>query len=575
MSLMSSLYTGTSGIHVAQNAINTTAHNLANVDTKGFSRQQVIVTDGNYVTVGGNRLNSFRVGMGTSIAKVMTYRNEFYDQSYRKNNGRLGYYTAQYESITEVENLLGEMNGVAFQNSLSSLWETMQEVCKNPGDIVARANFINDAASFVLRAENVMNQLTKYQESLNTNIRDQVNQLNEYGRQLAELNKKISSAEAGNVERANDLRDQRDIVLDNLSKIVDVKYREDANGRVSIFVEGVKFVEEGTYNEMGLAPIDGSAVLLNPVWPHLDNIDVFDTSRELVSGDSGTDVGYLKGLILGRGNKQANYTDIPIEPVSGDFANQADYEAAMREYNAAVREYNKTIDVSSIMSMQAQFDQLFHGVVKMINDTLCPKKTITEDGVTYTVLDTEKAPVGMDADKSMGLELFVRKNINNMETKVIGGETYLVYPDEDPNDICTLYTIGQIEVNQELLSNYSKLALSSNNGSNEFDQKTCDALIAKWREPFAVLGPGKLTKFDINSYYTNMVGELANKGNKYVTVAESQQLTVDTIDAQRQSVAGVSSDEELTNLIRFQHAYNASSRYITVVNNMLDTLLNM
>jgi len=576
MSLLSSLYTGTSGIQVSQNAINTTSHNLANVDTKGFSRQQVIITDAKYYKVGSNKLNTFQVGTGTNIAKVMTYRNEFYDQAFRRNNGRLGFYTAQYESVNEVENLLGEMEGVAFQKSISKLWENMQELSKDPGNIVVRSNFINDCVSFVTRAENVTNQLVKYQESLNTNIKDQVAQLNEYGHQIAELNKKITAAEAGGVERANDLRDQRDLVIDNLSKIASVKFKEDSCGRVSVFVEGVKFVEEGSYNEMGLKPLDNSSVLLNPVWPFLGDIDVFKFENQTVSADLGTDVGYLKGLVLGRGYKQANYTDIPVEPLEKDFnGDQAAYETAKAEYDKAAKEYYQTIDMSSIMSMQAQFDQLFHGVVKMINDTICPKKEIIVDGVKYTVLDKEKAPVGMDKDKAAGLELFTRNNVTNCEYKTLDGVEYLVYTDETPDNVCSLYTIGQVSVNQEILSDYSKLPLSSNNRSGEFDQKVCDELLKKWQEPFATLEPGKLTQFNFNSYYTNMVGELGNKGSKYVTVAESQQMTVDTIDAQRQSVSGVSSDEELTNLIRFQHAYNASSRYITVVNDMLETLLNM
>ena len=168
MSLMSSLYTGTSGLRVSQNAINTTAHNLANVDTKGFTRQQVIITDNTYSTIGSNRVSVFQVGTGTDISKVMTYRNIFYDQSFRENNGRLGFYSAQYEAVSEVENLLGETEGVAFQDSVSSLWINLQELSKDPGNIVVRSNFVNSCVSFVERSQNIMDQLSEYQKSLNT-----------------------------------------------------------------------------------------------------------------------------------------------------------------------------------------------------------------------------------------------------------------------------------------------------------------------------------------------------------------------------------------------------------------------
>ena len=576
MSLMSSLYTGTSGLRVSQNAINTTAHNLANVDTKGFTRQQVIITDNTYSTIGSNRVSVFQVGTGTDISKVMTYRNIFYDQSFRENNGRLGFYSAQYEAVSEVENLLGETEGVAFQDSVSSLWINLQELSKDPGNIVVRSNFVNSCVSFVERSQNIMDQLSEYQKSLNTNIIEQVDRINDIGKQITELNVKICSAEAGDVERANDYRDQRDLLLDELSEIVNITYREDHNGTVSVNIEGTNFITGSRYYEMGLAKVDEASPLLKPIWTHLSDKDVFNLDQE-ISTELNTDVGYLKGLIIGRGNKEANYTDIPIKPLRDDFANDADYNTAMADYEVAVKEYNKTIDVSSIMTMQAQFDQLINGIVTMMNDILCPNTTVTDlaTGITYTVLDTDNAPVGMDENSTQGVELFSRNNCSRYVEKEINGQIYKVYQEEDPSDISTLYSINQISVNQEILANYSVLALSSNNGSGEFDLEVCQSLTEQWQKPFATLSPNTLTTFDFNTYYTNMVGELANRGNKYSTLAESQQLTVDTMDNQRQGVTGVSSDEELTNLIRFQHAYSASSRYITTVNDMLETLLNM
>ena len=574
MSLLSNLYTGTSGLRVSQNALNTTAHNLANVDTKGFSRQQVILQDNSYKTLSINPVSINQIGSGVSTAKVMTYRNIFYDQSFRENNGRLGFYTAQYEAVSEVENLLGELEGVAFQDSVSTLWSNLQELSKDPGNIVVRSNFVNSCVSFTERAQNIMDQLSEYQKSLNTNIMEQVNKINDIGKQITELNTKIAKAEAADVERANDYRDQRDLLLDELSKIVNVSYDEDYTGCVTVKIEGATFITGDRYYEMDVAKISETSSLLKPVWTHLDR-DVFNMDQE-ISTELDTDVGYLKGLIIGRGDKEANYSDIPIKPERDEYPSEADYNKALKAYEDKVEKYNKTVDVSSIMTMQAQFDQLVHGIVTMMNDILCPNTTITDvAGNTYTVLDTKNAPVGMDENQTQGVELFARNNTSRYTLKEIDGVSYYVYNEEDPSDISTLYTINQISVNQDILANYSVLPLSSNNGSGEFDLEVCQKLIEKWQEPFATLSPNTLTTFDFNSYYTNMVGELANRGNKYITLAESQQLTVATIDGQRQGVSGVSSDDELSNLIRYQHAYNASSRYITTVNDMLETLLNM
>lgn len=576
MSLMSSLYTGTSGLRIAQNALNTTAHNMANVDTKGYTRQQVIITDNNYQTVGSNNLFYFQIGTGTDIAKVMTYRNIFYDQSYRASNGRLGFYTAQYEAVNEIENLVGETEGVAFQKSVTSLWNGLQELCKDPGNIVVRSTFVNSCGSFLEHAANITEQLCEYQKSLNTNIVNCVSQINKYGEQIAELNAKICTAEAGGVERANDLRDQRDLILDQMSELVQISYKEDMNGAVNVWIEGKQFVVEGDYYKMDTAKVNENSELVKPVWPHLDNKDVFK-EEETISTELGTDIGYLKGLVIGRGTREANYTDIPVEPKRENFASDAEFDAAKEKFDKDLKEYYKSIDSSTIMTMQAQFDKLIHGIVTMINDTLCPNKEITDavTGEKYLVLDTEKAPVGMDADNTQGLEIFSRKNVERYKEMTINGETYYVYQQEKAEEQISLYTIGQLKINQEILSDYSKLPLSANNGSKEFDLETCKQLISKWQENFSNIDPGSLTTFNFNNYYTNLVGAIANRGSLYRTKAENQQLTLNQIEGIRQSVLGVNSDDELTNIIRFQHAYGASSRYITTVNDMLETLLNL
>ena len=575
MSLMSSLYTGTSGLRVSQSAINTTAHNLANVDTRGYSRQQVNIIDGKYQNIGRNNISTFQVGMGTDIQQIYIFRNVFYDKAYRENNGRLGFYTAQNEAVNEIENLFGEMEGVQFQESISGLWKSLQNLSNNPSDIVVRAEFTSSCVSFVERSKKIMNQLSENQKSLNTNITMQVDKVNEYGKKIAELNVKIAQAEAGGTQKANDYRDERDNYLDELSNLVKISYYENKNGQVTVSIEGVNFVLDGSYNAMSTTEVDEVSGMIKPVWKHLGGKDVFQEG-ETVSTENDNNMGYLKGLILGRGSKKADYTMIPKKPVREDFNTDAEFNAANAKYKDDLKEYNNTLGVSTVMRVQAQLDRLVHGIVTTINDVLCPNKTIIDpvSGKEIKVLDVENAPIGMDSEKKAGVELFVRNNMERYTEKVIGGKTYLVYNEEDASNPYSLYTIDQISVNNEILNNNSKLPLSDKNGVGH-DQKVCDALTQKWNEAFEMLTPESLTKFNFNSYYTNMIGELSNVGNQFLKLAQTQQLALNTIDGERMAVSGVSSDEELTNMIRFQHAYNANSRYITTVNDMLETLLNL
>ncbi len=582
MSLMSSLYIGVSGLRTSQNSLNTTAHNLANVGTTGYVRQQVVQSDSNYIKWGVTHLSTLQSGLGVDIETVRQVRDVFLDKAYRQEVGRQGFYEVQYEAVQEVESMYGELEGVAFQDSMSDLWTSLQELSKTPSLIETRSTVVQNAESFLERAEAIQDQLKKYQINLNTQIQDKVDRVNEIADEIYNLNNKISRYESNGLEHANDLRDERNNLLDELGQIISITYKEDSNGVVTVNAEGVPLVTESNTFEMGTAKVSDSSDLLKPVWTDFNNADVFNLENEATSKND-TDVGSLKGLLVCRGDDTANYTDMLL---SQD-------------------EYNSTINTSVIMTVQAQFDQLIHGVVTAINDILCPNKEITvyvydedgnpvlePDGTQKTekinVLDEENAPAGMDDKSTMGEALFERKSMERYETvnvmvKVVDPITGVVtsepktvkkYNEEDPNNNYSLYTLGELEINKDIKSNYSLIPISSNAGTGDVDQKVAEALVSKWKDPFATISPNTLTKNNFSGYYTSFIGELATRGEELNSISTNQATLANNINDQRQQVAGVSSDEELTNLIKFQHAYNASSRYINVIDEMLEHIIS-
>lgn len=584
MSLMTSLSIGVSGLRTSQNSLNTTSHNLANVDTKGFVRQQVVQVDSSYISWGVTRISTLQSGLGVDIAAVRQVRDMFLDKSYRKEIGRQGFYETQYEAVQEVESMFGELEGVAFQGSLKDFWTSLQELAKEPDSIVTRATVISTAVNFIERAETISKQLHEYQINLNTQIKNKVNQINDIADNINLLNDKIRRYESNGLENANDLRDERNSLLDELGQLIKITYKENADGVVTVNAEGVPLVTEDRTFKMGTMQISDSSPMLKPIWLYLGDIDVFNLDKATMSSND-TDIGSLKGLLVARGSKEANYTDIPIR----------DNYPSDATYNSAVLNYNNQINASVIMTVQAQFDQLIHGIVTTINDLLSPNvsqtipsgATVTyPDGTTVTltsdlelmVLDTANAPVGMDIDKTMGEALFNRKSMERyttVEVTYADGTTVTlkVYNQEDKTDNYSLFTLGEIEINKNILSNYSKIPLSLNTGSGDYDIKTAEALLSKWQEGFATLSPNTLTKSNFSDYYTALIAELANRGEQLYTISSNQASMVTSIDNQRQAISGVSSDEELTNLIKFQHAYNASARYISVISEMLEHIV--
>ena len=244
MSLFTSFNAGVSGLQSSQAGLNTTAHNLANTKTQGYTRQQNINKDTYYQTIKTTTNSTLQVGYGTTIATIRQIRNEFLDKEYRKEVSRQTFYEVQYNTATEIEDILGETEGVEFNDVLSDIWQTVQDLSTNPESITNRKLFITQAESFLEKAQNVYSALKSYQVNLNSQIESQVTSINKIADQIAELNTKISAAEASGLENANDYRDARNLLLDQLAEYTNYDYYEDSTGQVNVRINNAPLVDE-------------------------------------------------------------------------------------------------------------------------------------------------------------------------------------------------------------------------------------------------------------------------------------------------------------------------------------------
>jgi flagellar hook-associated protein 1 FlgK len=572
------MYIGTSGLQSSQNAINTTAHNLTNLSTEGYSRQQVVMTDMAYQTLGYTKVGIKQTGLGTRVAETRTTRDHFLDNKYRIQNSRQSFYETKAEVIDEVGEFFGETEGSTFQDYMEDMWNAIQEVQKTPNGYTERTSLVSTASAFVERANEIYDQLVSYQKNLNENIQDQVDQINDIAKTIYDLNQKILKYESAGVESANDYRDARNQALDELSSLISIEIKEQSNGTVNVYAEGHSLVAEDRTFTIATQPVEPGSDLLTVYWENdvvngvVDkSSQVFNLERSMVSGDN-TDTGSLKGLLSARGDYTPNYTDIPLK----------ENYATNEEYQKAVTTYNRTLNNRDVANLISQFDTLIHGIVTSVNDVLSPNTTVTDvNGVTYTILDTEKAGKGFgEGNEVQGTELFSRKGLDRYTEQtitVIGDDgnpktqTVQVYNEEDANDYYSLYTLGQITVNDDLVKNPSLLPLTKVNG--EEYQEVANELLDLWNSNFSTLDPNSLVPNTFSDYYAAMVGDYANRGYTYTGIADTQATLVNEVNNQRQEVVGVSSDDELTNLIKYQHAYNANSRYITVVSEMIEHII--
>ena len=577
-----SLYVGSSGLQSAQNALNTTANNLTNVNTTGYVRQQVLHTDRNYNVVDTSASISYQQsGLGVKIGDVIHARDIFLDKAFRTESGRQAFYAATAEAVNEVYTFYQELEGEAFQDSLQDLWTSFQELAKDPSDSVNQNLVIQKASLFVSRSAGVYEGLKDYQKNINQQISDDIDRINELGKRIFELNIEIKQVESNHMETAMTLRDERDNCLDELATFAEITYKEDVDGMVKVSIEGMEFVDEARVYEMGKL-VDEISEFVTPYWPHSstpdnDEYDEVFSYTTAISSEMGTDIGELKALILARGDRTANYNDI--------------LGLSQREYNKSTADHIGT-GMSVMLQAEAQLDQLFHGIVTAINDLLCPNteaQNVMEfngadtiqiedvNGVMHTIhkddlfLDAENTSVGVDGELPP-TELFKRIGTERYETiEGKDGNTYYRFIPEDPNETAMQYTIISVEINHTLKEQETKFPHLKQDG--QVNYALAEELAALWDAEGLTVDPNDTNKVTYMDYYSNMIGAYGTLGSVYESTAASLNDTVTSVSNQRQQVIGVSSDEELTKMIKFQNAYNASSRFINVINEMIEHII--
>lgn len=551
MSLMSSLYIGVSGLRTSDNALNTTAHNMSNLDTKGYTRQQVMQGTRTYITNSkSTSRNWIQTGLGVNYTRTRQERDAILDRNYRREAGRQSFYDISSVSLEEIEYILGESNeGHEFSEALTGdqgLWTAVQELAKNPTLSVNQNLFVTKAYEFLTKAQKVYDSLCNYQDNMNDQVKIDVDKINSYAQEIESLNRAIVRVEGG-PEHANDLRDRRNYLLDELGKLGSISYSEDASGYVSVRFEQVDLVKGSMVNEMRLYE-DTKTGFYTPYWKVLAKYDKFDADgnpivskeniegaevfdlTQRVSSQFNTDIGSLRGTLLARGDHRATYGE--LDDINAD----GEYEEGW---------YNKNVEQSVVMNVQAEFDKLVHIIATKINSVLAEgaeRASLLNPGSTY-LRDENGNPY----------QLF----------------QLMVSEDGTPE---TGWTVRNLLINPELRQNPSLLNFRLDEHSE--DNETMEALKKAFEEAIYTLNPNVTTPVCFKDYYKNLVSQIANTGSVFRAVQESQNVATDALMYAREQIVGVSSDEELANMIMYQNAYNASSRYINVISEMLDHLLS-
>lgn len=516
MSSLNSIINMYSGMNAAQRGLQVTGNNLSNINTTGYTRQQLLQHDAGYKTV----QNGQQVGYGVSITEVRQIRNELADIRIREENSFLSYYSSQSNAISEIEAILDEPNGESVSKVLNSFWNQTQKLATNPSGVEERLSFIQTASVLAKKLNYVMDAFTSYQEDVNTQVGTKIDTINTLTEQIKDLNYLIMKSEV-NGDNANDYRDMRNKALDELSTHLDIKYYTDEQGMVVVSSEGRNLVNKSIVTKMETAltftddmPNSG---FVKPVWSDTKT-DVFDLSRQ-VGPQFGNDTSGLKGLLMVRGDGPAD-------------SNTSWDTIALNDKFSADLEGNSFL----IPQLQKKLSMFATTLTETINNIL-------QQGQGQGVYAGQP-----------GVPVFV---------PIKGTEL----------------TAGNIKVNPELLENGGYNRLGTSKTGDLSDTSLVEEVVEAWKKPQQWFADGETSSpnkklVNFMDFYAEFVTEIGTQGYLYSEKASEKRVQVSNLENNRMAMGSVSQDEELSAMLKYQHAYSAAARMVTVMDGMLDKIIN-
>lgn len=491
-----SLYIGVTGLLNQRTSLNTVSHNMANTENPNYVRQSALHANQYYRDNGRPNL---QVGTGSKISQIRQIRDGFLDIRFRAETAKFGFHQAKDEVLEEVENIFVIQKGrdkVGLPEVMNTFWHNISELSKHPEALTNRSLVYQQGVAVSDTLNRMAKQLDDLRRNLNKEIYNNIERCNSILDRISTINQnirtyegaspKIEGTDANGVKFSmNDLRDERNALVDELSKIIPITVHQNYDGELVVHVHG-KMMVGGGY--------------VNHIIPKADEKGLFFPAFE--DDQQHINLGQGAGL---KSDKEAY-------GVLGGL---------LRVRDESIPKYHK------------QLDDFARALATEINK-------LHRNG--YGLKDDITAPL-------------VRRPFFLQQSGV-----------DDDDKI----TAANIRMNSEL-ANLNNIAASESGAVG--DGKIFEKIMAlRKKDDFIVDKNGK--KYTVDTYFRNTVFEVGVERQSSRTVAEAQIKTMMAIDERRQEISGVSLDEEMADMLKYQHAYSANSRVINVVDEMMDQIVN-
>lgn len=588
--LFSTFNIAKSGMTVQQKSIDVTSHNIANANTVGYTRQVArVVTSRAYggITMGSSTQPG-QIGTGAEISKIDRIRDSFLDYQVRSENSILGKYQSRHDYLYQVESIFNEPSTTGISSLVSKFYDSFQELSKQPNS----SNTRTVAAQQTLALTDSLNSTYKQLESLKTNVQDMlksnVTDISSLLKQLDTLNQEIISVTvSGNTP--NDLMDKRDNLLDELSgkfaitvendkfNGIIVKPKDSGNMRASTLINSSPNKEISTFSYVTAVERDESDTTGSTyIVTYYKNGDMSNERNKETLTITGMDASKAKEILDNR-------------IIWGDNSGQAAKSDGFTIKSTQVINYEQLMmfksdsgNVGGLVSVQkdiedymTQLNKLAKSIALSVNAVHSGKKDALDD----------KTP------------LFVNSNVAKYDSEgnIINLEEILANEEN--------ISAKNITVSKEILNDVMKIITGTDSDSGEGDGSRAlaiaqlkdvliriqdmDGSIVSRKDLFDPLKGGSggvidgtlgitnaLSGIKIEGYFKDTIDRLGVQAQESARMVTNQETLLYSIDETRASVSGVSLDEEMANLIQFQHAYNANAKIISTIDELLDVVIN-
>jgi len=672
MGLDSLMSIGKTALFTAQQALTVTGHNISNVNTPGYSRQQIILTEQRPADGSPGQ-----VGTGVKIAEIRRAVDSFINREFMASQQDLGQFTVAREELSKLESLLGDTSGKGLAGQLNEFFKAMQDAATSPSQVTPRSVLLGKAATLADTFHQLSADLIDTRQAIDVQVGVTINEINNLSKKVAELNTQIKSAEVSG-QNANDLRDQRDSAINDLATRVEVSTLERPDGTVSVFAaRGLVLVDQETtrnlvevespdnqglldigYDIGGNRPaIIGGLISSGKLRGLLDVRDQTIPSVlqgiDALAGSLLTDVNQVHRLGYGLdGSTGQDFfaglsvtTKVPTTNTgSSSIANGIVTNPSSLTFHDYEIQFSGTnsytiVDATTGSGIRGNYAGVTLvpptvdvplSIVTGVNDTL----VVSVDGTTSGVITlSSAASPGQPYTSGSALAAELESKINADSTLAGSGRKVTVHFDSTTNRlVLQSNTIGgtssvdvtggtaraslglsagtstaasgtyngpqtfsvdgiavtvsgapaatdvlrfnsRENVARDLsvaLSDPSKVALSSTRAGVPGNNRNGLALVALQSK--AVAGLGNATFFDAYRKTATDLGVSSQVANQRFDAENVRNEQLQTFQSQ---VSGVSLDEELVNLLRYQRAFQAASRLITAADEMMATLISL